>query len=64
MYSGFFWEIFLSADIYRLCKLSLAAILAGSREDRTQFWKGAIEGLFHQSLVAIGPVLSEEKIKM
>jgi hypothetical protein len=25
---------------------------------------GAIQGLFHQSLVAIGPVVSEEKIKM
>jgi hypothetical protein len=30
----------------------------------TQFWKGAIQGPFHQSLVAIGPVVSEEKIKM
>jgi hypothetical protein len=28
------------------------------------FWKGAIQGPFHQSLVAIGPVVSEEKIKM
>jgi hypothetical protein len=28
------------------------------------FWKGAIQGQFHQSLVAIGPVVSEEKIKM
>jgi hypothetical protein len=26
--------------------------------------KGAIQGPFHQSLVAIGPVVSEEKIKM
>jgi hypothetical protein len=26
--------------------------------------KGAIKGPFHQSLVAIGPVVSEEKIKM
>ena len=33
---------------------SLAAILVGSRDHRTQFWKGAIQGLFHQSLVAIG----------
>jgi hypothetical protein len=30
----------------------------------TQFWKGTIQGPFHQSLVAIGPVVSEEKIKM
>ena len=28
----------------------------------TQFWKGAIQGSFHKSLVAIGPVVSEEKI--
>jgi hypothetical protein len=27
-------------------------------------WKGAIQGPFHQSLVAIGPVVSEEKIFM
>jgi hypothetical protein len=43
---------------------SLAAILVGSREHRTQFWKGAIQGSFHQSVVAIGPVVSEEKIFM
>jgi hypothetical protein len=42
----------------------LAAILVGSRDHRTHFWKGAIQGLFHQSLVAIGPVVSEEKIFM
>jgi hypothetical protein len=30
----------------------------------TQFWKGAIQGPFHQSLVHIGPVASEELIKM
>jgi hypothetical protein len=41
---------------------SLAAILVGSRDHRTQFWKGAIQGSFHKSLVAIGPVVSEEKI--
>jgi hypothetical protein len=39
---------------------SLVAILVGSRDQRTQFWKGAIQGLFHQSLVAIGPAVSEE----
>jgi hypothetical protein len=42
---------------------SLVAILVGSRDNRTQFWKGAIQGPFHQSLVAIFPVVSEEKIK-
>jgi hypothetical protein len=43
---------------------SLAAILVGSRDHRTQFWKGATQEPFHQSLVAIDPVVSEEKIKM
>jgi hypothetical protein len=40
---------------------SLAAILVGSQDHRTQFWKGAIQGPFHQSLVVIGPVVSEEE---
>jgi hypothetical protein len=43
---------------------SLATILVGSRDHPAQFWKGAIQRLFHQSLVAIGPVVSEEKIFM
>jgi hypothetical protein len=43
---------------------NLAAILVGSRDHRTQFWKDATQGPFHQSLVAIGLVVSEEKIKM
>jgi hypothetical protein len=37
---------------------SLVAILVGSRDHRTQFWKGAIQGSFHKSLVAISPVVS------
>ena len=41
---------------------SLVAILVGSRDHRTHFWKGAIQGSFHKILVAIGPVVSEEKI--
>jgi hypothetical protein len=43
---------------------SLAAILVGSQDHWTQFWKGAIQGSFHPSLVAIGPVVSGEKIFM
>jgi hypothetical protein len=43
---------------------SLAVILVGSLDHRTQFWKGAIQGSFHQSVVANGPVVSEEKIFM
>ena len=40
---------------------SLTAILVGSRDHRTQIWKGVTQGPFHQSLVAIGPVVSEGK---
>jgi hypothetical protein len=43
---------------------SLTNILFGSRDHRTHFWKGAIQGPFHQTLVAISPVGSEEKIFM
>jgi hypothetical protein len=35
----------------------LAAILVGSRDHRTQFWKGANQGPFHQSLVQFGDVV-------
>ena len=42
--------------------LSLVAILVGSRDHRTQFWKGAIQESFQHSLVEIGSVVSEEKI--
>ena len=38
--------------------------VAAVKNHRTQFWKGAIQGQFHESLVAIGLVVSEEKIKM
>jgi hypothetical protein len=56
------WPIKISSPLFPI--FSLAAILVGSRDHRTQFWKGAIQGPFHQSLAAIGPVVSEEKIKM
>jgi hypothetical protein len=56
-------KIFLfSSPLFSI--LSLAAILVGSRDHRPQFWKGAIQGSFHKSLVAIGPVVSDEKIFM
>jgi Ca2+/H+ antiporter len=38
------------------------SILVGSRDQRTQFWKGAIQESFQQSLADIGSVVSEEKI--
>jgi hypothetical protein len=44
--------------------LAVAAILVGGMKCRTQIWKGATQGSFQQSLVAIGPVVSEEKIFM
>ena len=56
------WTINISSPLFSI--FSLAAILDGSRDHRTQFWKGAIQGQFHQSLVGIGLVVSEEKIKM
>jgi hypothetical protein len=40
----------------------LAAILVGCRDHQTQFWKGAIQESFQQSLVEIGSVVSEKKI--
>jgi hypothetical protein len=43
-------------------KNRMVAILVGSRDHRTQIWKGVIQGSFHQSLVEIGSVVSEEKI--
>jgi hypothetical protein len=56
------WTIKISSPFFSI--FSLVAILVGSQDHPTQFWKGVIEGQFHQSLVAIGPVVSEEKIKM
>ena len=52
----------ISSPIFSI--FSLVAILVGSRDQRTQFSRGGTQGPFHQSLVAIGPVVSEEKIKM
>jgi hypothetical protein len=49
------WTIKISYLLFSI--FSLVAILAGSRDHRTQFWKRAIQGPFHQSLVAIGPVV-------
>jgi hypothetical protein len=42
--------------------LAVAAILVGGLNCRTQFWKGTTQGSFHQSLVEIVSVVSEEKI--
>jgi hypothetical protein len=44
----------------------MAAILVGREggDCQTQFWKETTQGPFHQSLVQIGPVVSDELIKM
>ena len=62
--SSFRGEDFFKISSPLFSIFSLVAILVGSRDHRTQFWKGAIQGPFHQNLVAIGPVVSEEKIFM
>ena len=56
------WTIKIWSPLFSI--FSLVAILVGSRDHRTQCWKGAIQGPFHQSLVQIGPVASEELNKM
>jgi hypothetical protein len=43
------WTIKILSPLFSI--LSLAAILVGSRDHRTQFWKGAIQESFQQSLV-------------
>jgi hypothetical protein len=48
---------FISSPLFSI--LTLAAILVGSRDQRTQFWKGAIQESFQQSLVDIDSVVSE-----
>jgi hypothetical protein len=62
--SSFRGEDFFLNFIPPFSIFSLADILVGSRDHRTHFWKGSIQGPFHQSLVAIGPMLSEEKTCM
>jgi hypothetical protein len=54
------WTIKISSPLFSI--FSLVAILVGSQDHRTQIWKGAIQGPFHQSLFTIGSVVSEEKI--
>ena len=56
------WTIKISSPLFSIFRL--VAILVGSRDHRTQFWKGAIQGPFHQSLIQIGSVASKELIKM
>jgi hypothetical protein len=62
--SSFRVEDFLLISSPLFSIFSLAAILVGIRDHRNFFWKGATQGPFLQSLVAIGPVVSEEKFKI
>jgi hypothetical protein len=39
------------------------AILVGSRDHRTQFWKGAIQGPFHQSLLQLAQWFLRRRLK-
>ena len=62
--SSFRGEDFFLNFIPPFSIFSLEDILVGSRDHRTQSWKVAIQGPFHESLVAIGPAVSEEKTCM
>jgi hypothetical protein len=55
------FEHFPIGSNVNLC-IAVAAILVGSRDHRTQFWKGTTQESLQQSLVDIGSVVSEEKI--
>ena len=63
---GWDWLSSFRVDSFKISSpfffiFSLVAILVGSRDHRTQFWKGAIQGLFHQSLVAIGQLFLRKR---
>jgi hypothetical protein len=47
------WTIKILSPLFSI--FSLVAILVGSQDHRTHFWKGAIQGPFHQSFFQIGP---------
>ena len=53
------WEFPIGS--YVKLSSAVAAISVGGMKCQTQFWKGTTQGLFQQSLVEIGSVVSEEK---
>jgi hypothetical protein len=57
-----FWEFPIGS--YVKLSSAVAAILVGVLKWRTQFWKRTTQESFQQSLVEIGSVFSEEKIKL
>ena len=62
--SSFRREDCLIHSLLNFLFLVMADILVNGRGHQTQFWKGTTKGPFHQSLVQIGSVASEELIKM
>jgi hypothetical protein len=54
------WEFPIGS--YVKLRSAVAAIFVGSLKCQTYFWKGTTQGLFQQSLVEIGLVVTEEKI--
>jgi hypothetical protein len=51
-------KIFIHIGSYVKLSSAVAVILVGGLKCRTQFWKGTTQGLFQQSLVEIGSVVS------
>ena len=60
------YTVFSTTAISSICSHSRLVgpcfYMVGSRDQRTQIWKGAIKESFQQSLVDIGSVVSKEKI--
>ena len=54
----FLWEF--SIGFYVKLSSAVAAILVGGMKCRTQFWNGTTQGIFQQSLVEIGSIVSEK----
>ena len=54
----FLWEF--PIGFYVKLSSDVAAILVGGLKCQTQIWKGTTQGLFQQSLVEIGSVVSEK----
>ena len=62
---GWDWLSSFREDFFKISSplfpiFSLVAILGGSRDHRTQFWKGAIQEPFHQSLVLIEQLVPDD----
>jgi hypothetical protein len=56
--------LFMNFEVLLFSILSLAAILVGSRDQRTQFWKGTTQESFQQSLVLIELLVPDKMVFM